>query len=168
MARSDLLLNLVRAGSVTGDQVGFRRTVEAMIAEERERQHHVVADRLAEYLANKGKRRTVEPSSAMRRSGSYDERHPERNVLSDLVLPEPVSRLRARSSLRNSSARTFFARTRSRPQDTGYFLAGPPGNRKASLAEAIAGELAYPLLVVALRRRDRKLLGRDRCSARPV
>jgi len=52
MARSDLLLNLVRAGSL-GDQVGFRRTVEAMIAEERERQHHVVADRLAEYLANK-------------------------------------------------------------------------------------------------------------------
>ncbi len=51
MARSDLLLNLVRAGSV-GDQVGFRRTVEAMIAEERERQHHVVADRLTEYLAD--------------------------------------------------------------------------------------------------------------------
>lgn len=50
MARSDLVLNLVRAGSL-GDEVGFRRTVEAMIAEAREHQHHVVADRLAEYLA---------------------------------------------------------------------------------------------------------------------
>ena len=34
VARSDLLINLVKAGS-GGDQVGFRRTLEALVAEER-------------------------------------------------------------------------------------------------------------------------------------
>jgi hypothetical protein len=87
MARSDLLLSLVRAGS-QGDQVGFRRTVEALIAEERERQHHVVADRLAEYLANKGSASRGLSTDAP--VGSYDERRPER-MLADLVLPQTVS-----------------------------------------------------------------------------
>src|ERR1700690_1590533 len=88
MARSDLLLNLVRAGSL-GDQVGFRRTVEAMIAEERGRQHHVVADRLAEHLSTRSHGTPGSPGSDAP-VGSYDEQRPER-LLGDLVLPEIVS-----------------------------------------------------------------------------
>lgn len=41
MARSDLILALVRAGA-NGDQTGFRRTVEALVAEERARKHEVL------------------------------------------------------------------------------------------------------------------------------
>src|SRR5262245_27216961 len=49
MASSDLLVNLVRTGAC-GDQVQFRRTVEALIAEERSKQHHVLAEKLAAQL----------------------------------------------------------------------------------------------------------------------
>ena len=45
MARSDLLINLVKAG-VAGDKGKFRRTVDAIVAEERAKQHNVVADQL--------------------------------------------------------------------------------------------------------------------------
>ena len=49
MARADLLVSLVRAGR-RSDQTLLRRTVEALAAEERARQHHVLADRLLEQL----------------------------------------------------------------------------------------------------------------------
>ena len=49
MARADLLLDLVRAGA-KGDQPLFRKSLEALVAEERAKQHHVLADRLAAHL----------------------------------------------------------------------------------------------------------------------
>jgi hypothetical protein len=45
MARSDLLVNLVKS-SASGDKQTFQRTVEAIVAEERAKQHNVVAERL--------------------------------------------------------------------------------------------------------------------------
>ena len=44
MARSDLLLDLVDAER-RGDRDRFRSLVEAVIAEERANQHHLIADR---------------------------------------------------------------------------------------------------------------------------
>lgn len=46
MARSDLLLSLVKAGA-RGDQTLFRRSLEALVAEERAKHHGVLADRLS-------------------------------------------------------------------------------------------------------------------------
>jgi SpoVK/Ycf46/Vps4 family AAA+-type ATPase len=51
MARADLLLKLVKAGSV-GDKRLFTKVVESLIAEERNKQHHIVADQLADILKN--------------------------------------------------------------------------------------------------------------------
>ena len=133
-------MNLVRAGSV-GDQVGFRRTVEAMIADERERQHHVVADRLAEHLKGSG----VRGPTADAPVGSYDERRPER-VLSDLVLPAAVSS--ACAELVEEQQRADLLRSHAIEPRHRVLLAGAPGNGKTSLAEAIAGELGLPLLAV--------------------
>jgi len=49
VARSDLLLNLIRAAN-HADVALIRRTVEALIADERAKQHNVFADRLAAAL----------------------------------------------------------------------------------------------------------------------
>ena len=47
MARGDLLINLVRA-SVAGDKNAVKSAVETIIAEEKNKQHTVLADRLTQ------------------------------------------------------------------------------------------------------------------------
>lgn len=89
MARSDLLIDLVRAGA-SGNHPLFRRAVEALIVEERAKQHHVLADRLEGHLKTTTDGTTVVPlSSAKHLELLVDERSPERR-LADLVLPTPV------------------------------------------------------------------------------
>ena len=81
MARSDLLINLVKAGTL-GDQPLFRKTVEAVIAEERGKNHTVLADRLADAASsarNNGHAKhqpTLFPVSAGSRTISSSRRRP--------------------------------------------------------------------------------------------
>ena len=53
MARSDLLISLVKAGS-TGDTARARSVAEAIIAEERVKRHNVLADRLTDAMRVNG------------------------------------------------------------------------------------------------------------------
>jgi hypothetical protein len=53
MARSDLLVPLVKAGT-TGDKRGFRSAAEAIVAEERSKRHSVLAERLAKAIQSNG------------------------------------------------------------------------------------------------------------------
>ena len=53
MARSDLLLDLVKAER-SSDRARFRSLVEAVISEERAKSHHVLADRLAALISTNG------------------------------------------------------------------------------------------------------------------
>ena len=55
MARSDLLITLFRAGS-EGDEDLFRRTAEAIIAEEKAKKHTIFADRLSTSLSTPRRR----------------------------------------------------------------------------------------------------------------
>ena len=53
MARSDLLVSLVKAGS-SGDAARARSVTEAIIAEERAKRHNVLADRLTDAMSVNG------------------------------------------------------------------------------------------------------------------
>jgi AAA+ superfamily predicted ATPase len=149
MARSDLLLTLVRAGTA-GDMPLFRKTVEALVAEERGKKHDVLADRLAKHL--------LTPSPASHMNGSlngslngyakpselWSERVPNRGI-EELLLPEMVSqtiRELVEEHQRSDLLRSYNLAPRSR-----VLLAGDPGNGKTSLAEGIAHALMVPLIV---------------------
>lgn len=143
MARADLLVSLVHAAS-QGHRDRYRRALEALVAEERAKQHHILADRLAEGLA------LIREDAATVVSSSFDDRllhetKPERG-LDDLVLDGRIRRELDRlveEQQRAELLRSYDVEPRNR-----VLLIGPPGNGKTSTVEALASALFRPLLRV--------------------
>jgi SpoVK/Ycf46/Vps4 family AAA+-type ATPase len=148
MARADLLINLVKA-SVSGDQQTVKRTVEAMAAEERAKQHTVLAERLEHAMVANGNgagnllRPNIETSQRAR--DFISETIPHRQ-LEDLELPETT--LLGARQLVEEQQRASLLRSHSLEPRHRILLVGPPGNGKTSLAEALAESLAIPLFTV--------------------
>ncbi|MFH5802770.1 AAA family ATPase [Alienimonas sp. DA493] len=150
MARSDLLLSLVRAGT-TGDEGRFRRAVEAVIAEERAKNHGVLAERLDSALRSARPRsgHGLIPTGGLRAVDGADDLYEEitpRRGFDDLVLTADLRR--SCDELIEEHHRVELLRAHGLEPRHRVLLAGPPGNGKTSVAEALADALLTPLLRV--------------------
>ena len=151
MARADLLCDLIKYG-LAHDDKRFIQSAEAVCAEEREKQHTVLANRIEKIVltAANTKQKSVRNHTIVKSSGLaaqtlFIEKTPERRM-GDLVLPEFVRRLcddLVEEQLRADLLRSYGLEPRHK-----ILLVGAPGNGKTSLAEAVAESLMFPFLTI--------------------
>ncbi|SBS76636.1 AAA+ family ATPase [uncultured Mycobacterium sp.] len=145
MARSDLVIDLVEAQQ-RGDNNRFRMLVEAIIAEERSNQHHLVADRLSELITTAGSRGLLARDDSARQVADLIQEVVPKRRLFDVQMDSRVSS--AISEVVEEHHRSELLRSHGLEPRNRILLEGPPGNGKTSLAEAIAAELMVPFYVV--------------------
>jgi SpoVK/Ycf46/Vps4 family AAA+-type ATPase len=143
MARADILISMVQTAK-NGDMVSFHKTVESLIADEREKKHQVLADRLAALLSSSTKNGvSVRPNGEAK--DLIFEIVPER-TFDDLILDDII--LKSCKELVEEQHRSDLLKSYGLNPRNRILLAGSPGNGKTTLAEAVATHLMYPLFVM--------------------
>ena len=149
MARADLLCDIIKYG-LNGDSINFRKAAEAICAEERAKQHSVLANRIEDMLrvSNKFPIKDVLPATLKNGNGEANyviEKNPGRK-LNDLLLPKTV--IESCQELVTEHMRVDILRSHGLEPRNKILLIGPPGNGKTSLAEALSESLMLPFFTV--------------------
>lgn len=177
MANGKVLRQLIKAGTV-GDTAAFRRVSEAIISEERQKQHHLLASDLEQILyadastaavRNKPSNvRRLIPDAPVDKERGFpllDIKQPKRS-LEEVVLPN--SSVSAIEELLEEHRRSDILRSYGMQPSGKALFFGPPGCGKTLSAEVIAYELDRPLAVVRLDALVSSFLGETAANLRKV
>ena len=189
MSDGRLLRELLRSGA-DGDRDAFRGVAKKVIAEERQKQHHLLADDLDAILHGRppdranGRPPGKPPGRANGRAVAAERtltgpvptdrerglplltvRRPERD-LQDIVL-SPGNRAAVEEFLRENHRREVLLAHGLRPSER-LLLCGPPGCGKTLTAEVIACEMDRPLAVVRADSVVSSFLGETAANLRKV
>ena len=173
MANGKLLRQLIRSGA-EGDLEAFHGAAQRVIAEERQKQHHLLANDLEAILHGRPSARSwpalrgvVEsvPEDRERGMPLLTLREPDRRLEDVVLSPQNLSLVR--NILREYNREEVLRAYGMRPSDRLLFY-GPPGCGKTLTAEVVAGELGRPLAIVRTDSVVSSFLGETAANLRKV
>ena len=174
MASGKILRQLVKAGA-SGDTGAFREASEAIIREERQKQHHLLANDLERLLygdqanlspnARKLHKTSEMPSNKDNGLVLLEERPVVREE-KDIVLSKATQLLF--TEILNEHNRADVLRSYGLQPAQKLLFCGPPGCGKTLAAEVIAHSLSLPLVLVRLDSLISSFLGETAANLRKV
>lgn len=174
MAAGQLLRQLIKTG-VLGDEVGFRAATEAVIKEEREKNHHLLANDLERLLygdrvsalgnIRKLDGRMVLPTNKESDLALLEERAVVRDEKDIILVPAMQAVL---SEILHEHNRADVLRSYGLQPAQKLLFCGPPGCGKTLAAEVIAHSLSLPLVIVRLDSVISSFLGETAANLRKV
>ncbi len=153
MVRSNPLITLVRA-AIGGDKSALRSALESLIADERSKKHHMLADKLAENLPYLS---SAPFEIADERTRSLFHELVPRKKLDELILPFSIRNMI--DELIEEQHKAGLLHEHGLKPRHRILFAGLPGNGKTSLAEAIAMQLTVPMVIIRYEALVRNYLG---------
>lgn len=173
MANGRLLRQLIKSGS-EGDREAFQRATEAVIAEEREKQHHLLANDLERLLYGRSKppatltlmkASQAVPIDRERNLSLIEILQPTRERR-DIILSDAAQSILDELLLEHNRADVL--RTHGLEPAQKLLFCGPPGCGKTLAAEILATELSLPLALVRLDSVVSSFLGETAANLRKV
>ena len=174
VASGKLLRQLVKYGA-RGDTLAFRAAAEAAISEERQKQHHLLANDLerllyADYMALDGRLRELHTVAELPRAAGGDlpllEERPVVREERDIVLT--TATMQALTGVIREHQRADVLRAHGLQPARKLLFVGPPGCGKTLAAEVVAAMLSLPFVLVRLDSLVSSFLGETASNLRRV
>ena len=144
MARADLLVQLAKH-AVSNDNSKVLQVLEGIIAEEHQKNHRVLAERLTRVIRDSGEQKRTGRILQNGIASLVHELIPERSF-ADIYLSK--HNIKLLNDLKEEHLRKELLQSYGLSPRNRLMFLGPPGNGKTTLAEALAYELMLPLVVV--------------------